>query len=201
MPIFQDRHNLRQLGIAFHNYEESYAHFPAQAICDGKGKPLLSWRVAILEYHDDSGLYKRFKLDEPWDSPHNKKLIPLMPKIYAAPGRAAAPGLTHYQVFTGPNTLFTRPDSRPRITSITDGTSATFLLAESSKAVPWTKPEDMEVTAKAMPKLGGQFKGFLHVLFCDGSVQRVKPNAPEKALRAYISPSGGEVVNDKDIRP
>ena len=39
--------------------------------------------MAILPYIEEGQLYQQFKLDEPWDSPHNKKLIALMPKIYA----------------------------------------------------------------------------------------------------------------------
>ena len=49
------------------------------AIADSTGKPGLSWRVAILPYLEQDTLYKQFKLDEPWDSPHNKKLIRQMP--------------------------------------------------------------------------------------------------------------------------
>ena len=53
--------------------------FPMGAICDASGKPLLSWRVAILPGLEQGNLYKQFRLDEPWDSPHNLTLLPLMP--------------------------------------------------------------------------------------------------------------------------
>ncbi len=56
--------------------------FPTAAILDKNGKPLLSWRVALLPYIEQDALYRQFKLDEPWDSEHNKKLIAQMPKIY-----------------------------------------------------------------------------------------------------------------------
>src|SRR5262249_12676544 len=68
---------------------------------------------------------------------------------------------------------------------------------EAHKGVPWTKPEDMVVTEKSLPKLGGQFKGFINVLFCDGSVRRIKLTAKEKALRADITPDGGEAIEEK----
>src|SRR5262249_55645747 len=60
-------------------------NLPPVAIADRKGKPLLSWRVALLPYLGEWDLYRKFKLDEPWDSPHNKALLPLMPEIYACP--------------------------------------------------------------------------------------------------------------------
>jgi prepilin-type processing-associated H-X9-DG protein len=195
LPIMQDRNNLKQIGIAFHAYSNSQGFMPPQAICDVKGKPLLSWRVAILPYIEQQDLYRKFKLDEPWDSPHNKKLLPLMPKIYApVAGAAAEPDSTFYQVFTGEGTIYTKPDVRRRIYNITDGTSNTFMVAEAHKGVPWTKPEDMVVTAKSLPKLGGQFKGFFNVAFCDGSVRRIKLSTKESTLRAYITPDGGEVI-------
>src|SRR5439155_8430347 len=69
----QSMNNLKQIALAFHNYLDVNKAFPASTSKDGK--PLLSWRVHILPYLEQDGLYKQFKLDEPWDSEHNKALI------------------------------------------------------------------------------------------------------------------------------
>src|SRR2546421_177216 len=74
---------LKQIGIAFHNHAGTYNSKLPSDILDKSGKPLLSWRVAILPFIEEDNLYKQFKLDEPWDSDHNKKLIERMPKLYA----------------------------------------------------------------------------------------------------------------------
>src|SRR5262245_37493125 len=66
--------NLKQIGLAFHNHHDVQNALPRN-IEDRDGKPLLSWRVAILPYVEEDALYKQFKLDEPWDSDNNKKLI------------------------------------------------------------------------------------------------------------------------------
>ena len=42
--------------------------FPPAYSTDAAGKPLLSWRVLILPYIDQQGLYEQFHLDEPWDT-------------------------------------------------------------------------------------------------------------------------------------
>ena len=42
----------------------------------------LSWRVALLPYLGYRNLYEQFRHDEPWDSPHNRKLIAKMPPVY-----------------------------------------------------------------------------------------------------------------------
>src|SRR6185436_18638182 len=94
--------NLKQIALAFHNYESAYGCFPPPAITDAQGKALLSWRVAILPYIEEDALYKQFRMNEAWDSPHNKKLLSKMPKIYASPtGKVAEPNATCYQIFTG----------------------------------------------------------------------------------------------------
>ena len=95
--------NLKQIGVALHNYHGVYKTLPPPAKT-ADGKPLLSWRVLILPFlEDDDNLYAQFKLDEPWDSPHNIKLLTKMPEVYAHPAdpEAAKKGLTYYQVFVG----------------------------------------------------------------------------------------------------
>src|SRR5207244_5467397 len=68
-----------------HNYHDTYGTFPPHAIYSKDGKPLLSWRVAILPFIEQDALYKQFHVDEPWDSAHNKKLMQQLPRIYASP--------------------------------------------------------------------------------------------------------------------
>jgi RNA polymerase sigma factor (sigma-70 family) len=98
--------NLKRIGLALHNYQTAEAHFPPAAITGKQGEPLLSWRVALLPYledydgHDHRDLYKAFRLDEPWDSAHNKALLARMPAVFASPGkRDQQPFATTYRGF------------------------------------------------------------------------------------------------------
>ena len=117
---------------------------PPAAICDATGKPLLSWRVAILPYIQQGALYNQFKLDEPWDGPNNSRLIPLMPKVYALPGDTAAqPGYTYYRVFVGNGAAWEMKGGLHYPADIPDGTSMTILVVEANDAVPWTKPDEL----------------------------------------------------------
>ena len=163
-----------------------------------------SWAFAILPYIEQEAIYRQFKLDEAWDSPHNKKLIDKMPKMYAPPaGKVDEPNVTFYQVLTGPNTLYPRPDTKVRIpASIPDGTSNTLMVVEASKAVPWTKPADVVIPAKGkLPSLGGQFAKFFNAAFCDGSVRRIRRDFDQDVLRAFITPAGGEITDEKKLKP
>ena len=113
--------NLKQIGLAMHNYLSAENFFPPAAITDAKGRPLLSWRVAILPYIEQGSLYSQFHLDEPWDSDHNLALVSRMPRTYACPSNPQlGTGKTSYQVVVGKKTIF-GADNRPtRISDITD---------------------------------------------------------------------------------
>ena len=131
--------NLKQFGLALQNHHDAFEHLPNN-VTDKAGKPLLSWRVLILPYIDHGDLYKKFKLDEPWDSEANKKLIPLMPKIYTVPGRDAPAGETFYQSFTAPEKLdggspLLIPGVKREFLGISDGTSNTALVTEAADSV------------------------------------------------------------------
>ena len=192
----QSENNLISIGRALHNYHDSSGKLPAQAIYSKDGKPLLSWRVAILPFIEQENLYRKFKLDEPWDSEHNIKLLAQMPKIYAPPGiKTKKPHSTYYRVFNGPDTIFGGKDGR-KFADVTDGLSNTILVVEAGQAVPWTKPEELAYDAnKRLPKLGGIFDGDFNLLLADASSRFVRRGFDEKMLRAMITHNGEEIVD------
>jgi prepilin-type processing-associated H-X9-DG protein len=189
--------NLKQIGLAMHNYHDANNALPSSAIIDQRGRPLLSWRVAILPYIGQQGLYSRFKLDEPWDSRHNQALLKEMPATYACPSRGRMePFTTTYQVFTGKGALFESTRGM-RLAGVTDGTSFTLMVVEGKNEVPWTKPDDMIFEPAAAPSLlgaGSSHPGGFNALMTDGSVRFIKSSVDPKVFRALITRAGGEVV-------
>ncbi|MFO0845686.1 MAG: sigma-70 family RNA polymerase sigma factor [Gemmataceae bacterium] len=101
------RRNLKALALAMHNYHDANGQFPPAAVTDRAGKPLLSWRVLLLPYLGQEALYKEFRLNEPWDSPTNKKLLARMPPVFTPVGeKAQVANSTFYQVFVGPGAVY-----------------------------------------------------------------------------------------------
>ncbi len=153
--------NLCGISAVMHTYYQIHGRFPPVAVSDVNGKPLLSWRVTLLPFVEQTALYQRFKLDEPWDSPHNYALIGEMPSIYAAPHRPdVALGTTVFQVFVGPGTAFD-PKAPLRLppTDFPGGPRELLLIAEAAHAVTWTKPEDLPYAAdQRLPALGSVLK-------------------------------------------
>jgi hypothetical protein len=186
--------NLKQIGLAMHNYHDNVGRFPAAAVFDKDGKALLSWRVLILPYIEQDALYREFHLDEAWDSKHNKKLLKKIPPVYVHPLGKAKAGETYYQAFVGKGAFFEGKRGL-RIMDIIDGTSNTLLAVEAAKAVPWSKPEDLPYDAKKpLPKVGGVFPEGFWGLFCDGSVRFLPRSLKPKTLRALITRNGGETL-------
>jgi hypothetical protein len=191
--LAQSANNLKQIGLAWHNYHDTIGHFPCNEVSKD-GKPLLSWRVQILPYIEEDELYKQFKLDEPWDSEHNKKLIDKMPKIYAPVRAKADPGMTFYQVFTGKHGLIKSGEKRG-LATVTDGLSNTFMCVEAAKAVIWTKPDDLVFDGKDIPAVGGLFDGRFHAVMGDGAVRRFRKDVNAETMRRLIDPQDGEPVD------
>jgi Protein of unknown function (DUF1559)/Domain of unknown function (DUF4190) len=187
--------NLKQLALAMHNYHDVHGRFPPAVVYSKDGKPLYSWRVLLLPHLNEEGLYKQFKLDEPWDSPNNQKLLALMPHVFedqSTPTKEQSS--TFYQVFTGPTTAFESPQGE-RLQDFTDGTSNTFLIVEAAQAVPWTKPADLAYDPnQPLPELGGQHAGGFNAVKADGAVRFIGAGTPEQVLRGLITRNGGEAL-------
>jgi hypothetical protein len=193
----QSLNTLHQIGLALNSYHEVFGHFPAAAIRDKDGQPLLSWRVALLPFLEADDLYREFRQDEKWDSPHNSRLLNRMPGAFRSPRNGPNDlGATYYQVFTGDGAVFANPTGLTR-DEIRNGRGLenTLLVVEAAEAVPWTRPIDLvNASGHPLPALGGRFHGdsglggvyYLCALFADGSA-RFFTEHDEETIRALIS--------------
>ncbi|HZY84866.1 MAG TPA: DUF1559 domain-containing protein [Gemmataceae bacterium] len=202
--------SVKRIAQAFQNYHEVNGRYPPAVVRDKDGRALYSWRVLLLPYLERDQLYREFRLDEPWDSPHNQTLLTRMPSCYTAaffgtPG--AEQGLTHYQVLVGPGTAFEREGLTEA--DFPDGLANTLFVVEAARPVLWTQPTDLTYDPDSpLPPLGGPFTKPVHFLchevwrkpgfnagFGDGSTRFISSKTDEAVLRALITRNGGERVD------
>jgi len=188
----KSRDNLRKIALAVHGYVDEPGEFPKD-ITDKAGRPILSWRVAILPYMDLEFLHSQFKLDEPWDGPNNRKLLALMPGVLRAPVQAPRATDTFIQAVSGPGAIFD-PGAKVGFTSITDGMSNTLMLVETGPAGPWTKPVNVPFNPNGKPpEFTGPYADAVHFATADGATHRMTLKPDEELLRGLITRNGGEV--------
>ena len=194
----QCRCYMKQFGVAFHNYHTTYGSFPPSAICDADGKPLLSWRVSLLPYLEGHELYSQFRLDEPWDSPHNLPLAEQIPEVFRCPSDSTSkPNASSYVIVEGAGTIFP-PGGTVRIEDVTDGTSKTIMAAEAvGSASPWTKPDNLVFDDRfnGQTAFSSGHTGGWMALWGDGSVHFFRHSVPADTIRSLLTIDGGEQID------
>jgi hypothetical protein len=200
LGLDQSIDNMKHIALSFHNLHDIYKALPTPANYDQDGKPLLSWRVHVLPYVEEGKLYREFRRDEPWDGPHNKKLIARMPAVYRRPLAAANTTSTPYLLPIGEKTVF-QPGKKTTLGDIRDGTAKTIGVVEvdPEHEVIWTKPDDWEVDWKDPTKglTGGPGNSFV-AGFMDGSVRAIAETINKDYLRALLTSNGGEPLPGPD---
>jgi hypothetical protein len=176
------------------NYHDTHGRLPPAVVYGEDGKPLYSWRVAILPFLEQVELYEQFRLDEPWDSPHSIRLLAQMPNTYAPPGSKAwkvPPYHTVCHVFIGKGAAFDGREGLRIPEDFPHGTSNTFLVVEAGDPVPWTKPDDIRYAPdEALPALCTLFRDGFRAACADGHVCFVSKRTKEADLRALIVRNG-----------
>jgi hypothetical protein len=175
-----------------------HGRLPPAVVYGKDGKALLSWRVLLLPYIEQEELYQEFRLDEPWDSPHNLRLLPRMPGTYAPPsGKADRVPAFHTvcHVFVGKGAAFEGREGLRLPDDFPDGTTYTFLVVEAGPPVPWTKAEDLPYDpGKPLPDLRCLFHDGFRARMADASGRWVPRGVSERTLRAAITRNGNDTL-------
>lgn len=200
----QCSNNLKQIGLALHNYHDAYGSFPPAYIADDEGRPIHSWRVLLLPYLEDEALYEQYRFDEPWNGPNNIKLVKKMPTIFQCPSNRSEEKTytTNYVVVVGPHTAWPGEDT-VRFADITDGTSNTWLVVEvADSGITWSEPRDLhvlqmarEINPPAGQGISSKHIGGAQVLYADGSVRFIADASSPEDIRRLLTIDDGEKVD------
>ena len=195
---FSARRQLRALALAIHNHHSAMKRLPSPLSgLDGKSPRKFSWRVDLLPFLDEQELYHQFHLDEAWDSPHNRSLIPRMPNVFRIPQskHPAQSGLSTFVLPSNADTMWPA-DRVLDFKDIEDGTSNTIMIVEvnDDMAQEWTKPDPFEIKMQnPASQLGGHFKDKIFFAVGDGSSNAI-PRNKFGDLKALLTRSGGEIT-------
>jgi hypothetical protein len=202
----QCRSNLRQIGIALHNYRDQYGSFPPAFIADGHGRPMHSWRTLLLPFLDQRAVYEaRVAVLECPSEP------------------ASLRGFTSFLAIVGPSAAW--PGEQPAgHLEFPDGMESTILVAEVAKSgILWMEPRDLNFDEMSFrlndaagrsissrhtkPGEGDRIRPwtktvpYVNVLFADGAPKRIRGDTPPETIRVLLTTNGGEEVSLEGREP
>lgn len=200
------KNNLKQIGLALHNYHDTFGCFPPAITYGPDGKPWHSWRALIAPYIEAKSSFQ-YRLDEPWDGPHNRALAAKLgpvPAFQCPSDVDAAPGTTNYFAVVGENTMWP-PGGVKTFADAADGMSFTAHVVEvSDSGVHWMEPVDLRLDAMRFgigPRglagirsrhggtehwIGDDVPWQAHVELADGSVRMLSETTPPEIVRSLL---------------
>jgi hypothetical protein len=193
---FGSQYKLREVNEAVQKYVKEKGTFPLREIQSDDGESLLSWRVALLPYLGYESLYNKFHLDEPWDSPHNSTLLKEMPSIYRNSSADLASG---YTTFVAP---YGATDEKRKtvwdiiptsLMEVPEEEQESILLVEviSEAAVPWSSPEDFNVSLQDLRSVLRDPPEGNGVVFLNGSTDYISNAISTVVLLELLNCSTG----------
>ena len=209
------QNNLKQIGLAFHNYHDQNDALPKG--CCGIGEipaDRLSWMVELLPYEEQDELRREFDLEQGFEA--NRLVAETAVKVYLCPAGAVErnASITHYVAMAGlgndaalraeghPANGFLGYDRSVSMSRITDGISNTIAVTETRTRVgPWARGGDATCRAfdpAEVPILHGEEKLFnsrpfgMNVAFADGSVRFINSDVDPNRLKPAMTIAGGD---------
>ena len=220
----QCMNHVKQIGLAFWNYESVYRRLPMAIETSKEGKLWRSWRSHLYPTFMEQAP-QLYDVSQAWDSKTNLRLLDGSP-ITTAAGKGGgsitrsvdripwcfkcpactSPTGVNYVVITGEGTVFPESAST-KFSDITDGLENTLLLVESINCTPdWTEPRDLhvktmdfKVNSEIKPSISSFHTDGANVCFADLGVFFMTTRITEPELRALITIQGGENVKRQDL--
>jgi len=202
----QSKNNLKQIGLAMHNYYDAYNTLPPGGIYTKNDEPYNAWMTSILPFVEQANLYNQIDFNQPWTASQNQLVFKT--KVFSFLNPNLGPevslvgggfGASHY----AGNSQVLKKNGSVKFDEMTDGTSNTILAGEVSGGfMAWGDPENRRDPANGFGTAPNQFggpatgRGGVNMLLADGSVRFISENIDPQTLKALASPAGKEQVGE-----
>lgn len=195
-----DSNNMKQIGLAFHNYESVYKALPAPVSMNSEKQKVWSWTVPLLPWVEEQVIYKQINFMDmkPWNSPENAMLQVPSPRCFTS-SRARLEDECHVFVLSSPtrqnsgNPLFIQ-GSYTKFGEVSDGLGNTIMTIMLVKhGVPWASPTTLSIE-EAFQFVQKEDDAVL-VGMGDGSVTKIPSTIDKQTFTAMATRDGGEAVN------
>ncbi|MES2793145.1 MAG: DUF1559 domain-containing protein [Planctomycetota bacterium] len=219
----ESKNNLKQIGLALHNYNDAFQQFPVGTVShpDLAPEARLSWIVGLLPDLDQATLSREIDQSKGWsdavDAPHLKSNIPCLLNYWNgnAPLRDGS-AVSHYVGIAGVGKEAANLpisdqrvgafgyDRQVRVEDVTDGLSNTMFVTEVSQNLgPWSRGGMATIRALTTKPyingpdgIGNKCFDHIQVLFGDGSVRVVSKDIDPAIFEALATIHGGEAIGE-----
>jgi type II secretory pathway pseudopilin PulG len=217
----QSKNNLRTIGLALHNYHDVFGHFP-RGTPEQPDRPVeerLSWAYELLPYLEEAVAYEGADREQGWAGQGNAELIGKKFDVFrnpSQPGQREYESAGDYVAIAGVGANAAElPDNdlkagifgydrKTSFRSVTDGTSNTMMVADSSQpnvsmfagGKPTVRGFSQQPYLNGPDGIGSPHPGIVHVLMADGSVRALAVETDPQIIEALATKAGGEVVGD-----
>ena len=152
--------NMKRVVLAMHLYEREHGTLPPTLTVDENGNSLHGWRTLLLPYFGDESLtelHSQIRLDEPWDSEHNRQFHERNIDVYRCPSAVKSDGESNYTVIVGDELLFTNDGKGQPLDKCGP---IMLLLAERKDGVCWMQPDAEMSQADAEKGVNREFSSW-----------------------------------------
>lgn len=198
----QSTARLKQLGIALHNYHETYITLPPGGVYDLQGQGHHGWQTSLLPYVDQAPLFEQIDMNVPWNDPKNiaRFQVEMPPYLRASDeSRKGADGFAVSHWAANKNIMFSNSDMR--FSKIIDGVSNTVFVGEVvGDFKPWGHPASWRDLAEGINQgpatFGNPSQQQALFLLGDGAVRQISEKVDREVLRKLSTPGGREAIGE-----
>ncbi|MBL8818674.1 MAG: DUF1559 domain-containing protein [Planctomyces sp.] len=199
----QSKNNLKQIGLAFHNYHDTHNMLPPGGIYTTDKVPYNSWMTSLLPYVNYASTYNQIDFSQPWTAAQNQTAFQTQVLIYIHPGAPPGSGsigklgAAHY----AGNSQLLLDNQGTKFQNVTDGLSNVIMAGEvAGSFMAWGDPGNRRDPTAGIGNGPDQFgspeRGAtgMDILLGDGSVRSISYSINPNVLSGLADPDDGQVI-------